>query len=74
VLEFYENAFSAEIRSVAKDDNGRVMHADIKIGDSVVMLSDEFPEPMLFRHFRHFRSEAHLCRCTFTPKIPARPS
>ncbi len=43
-LEFYKNAFGAEIRSVAKDDHGRVMHADFKIGDSIVMLSDEFPE------------------------------
>jgi len=43
-LEFYKKAFGAEIRSVAKDDHGRVMHADFKIGDSIVMLSDEFPE------------------------------
>jgi PhnB protein len=34
-LEFYKKAFGAEIRSVAKDDHGRVMHADFKIGDSI---------------------------------------
>jgi PhnB protein len=42
-LEFYKNAFGAEIISVGKDDKGAVMHAEIKIGDSILMLSDEFP-------------------------------
>jgi PhnB protein len=42
-LEFYKNALGAEIGNVAKDDRGNVMHAEIRIGDSVVMLSDEFP-------------------------------
>ena len=42
-LEFYKNAFGAEIISVGKDDKGTVMHAEIKIGYSIVMLSDEFP-------------------------------
>ena len=26
------------------DPSGKVMHAEIKIGDSIVMLADEFPE------------------------------
>jgi PhnB protein len=43
-LDFYKNALGAEIRNVSKDDRGRVMHGEIKIGDSIVMLSDEFPE------------------------------
>ena len=42
-LEFYKNAFGAEIRNVSKDDRGQVMHAELKIGDSILMLSDEFP-------------------------------
>ncbi len=42
-LEFYKNALGAEIRSVSKDDRGNIMHAELKIGDSIVMLSDEFP-------------------------------
>ena len=42
-LEFYKNAFGAEILSVNKDDKQNVMHAEMKIGDSIVMLSDEFP-------------------------------
>ena len=43
-LEFYKNALGAEILHVAKDDSGKVMHADFKVGDSMVMLSDEFPD------------------------------
>jgi uncharacterized glyoxalase superfamily protein PhnB len=43
-LEFYKNGLDAEICNVSKDDRGKVMHAEIKIGDSIVMLSDEFPE------------------------------
>ncbi|MGB0035872.1 MAG: VOC family protein [Candidatus Acidiferrales bacterium] len=43
-LEFYKNAFGAEIQGVNKDDQGRVMHSQIKIGDSIVMVTDEYPE------------------------------
>ena len=43
-LEFYKRAFSAtELMRLAGPD-GKVMHAEIKIGDSPVMLADEFPE------------------------------
>ena len=42
-LEFYKNAFGAEIQSVSKDDGQHVTHAQIKIGDSIVMLTEEFP-------------------------------
>lgn len=43
-IEFYKGAFGAEetVRMPFKD--GRVMHAEIRIGDSIVMLSDSFPE------------------------------
>ena len=43
-IEFYKNAFGAEDRGIFKGPDGKVMHAEIKIGDSVVMLSDEFPD------------------------------
>jgi uncharacterized glyoxalase superfamily protein PhnB len=43
-IEFYKKAFAAEeiIRMPAPD--GRVMHAEMKIGDSVIMIAEEFPE------------------------------
>jgi PhnB protein len=43
-IEFYKNVFDAtEIVRLA-DLNGKVMHAEIKIGDSQIMLADEFPD------------------------------
>jgi PhnB protein len=43
-LEFYKQAFGAtELLRMMKPD-GRVGHAEIKIGDSPIMLADEFPE------------------------------
>jgi uncharacterized glyoxalase superfamily protein PhnB len=43
-LDFYKRAFGAQIRSVHKTPDGKVMHADMRIGDSILMLNDEFPE------------------------------
>jgi PhnB protein len=43
-IEFYKEAFGAQERGVMKGPDGKVMHAELKIGDSIVMLSDEFPE------------------------------
>jgi len=43
-IEFYKEAFGAQERGVMKGPDGKVMHAELKIGDSVIMLSDEFPE------------------------------
>ena len=43
-LEFYKNAFGAvELLRMPRPD-GRIGHAEIKIGDSPVMLADEHPE------------------------------
>ena len=43
-LEFYQKAFGAEVKSVHHTPKGMVMHAELKIGDSKLMLADEFPE------------------------------
>jgi uncharacterized glyoxalase superfamily protein PhnB len=44
-IEFYKNAFGATSRGgVMKGPDGKVMHAELKIGDSIIMLSDEFPQ------------------------------
>jgi len=42
-IEFYKKAFGAQVVGVHHMPDGKVMHAELKIGDSVVMLADEFP-------------------------------
>ena len=42
-IEYYKKAFGAT-ELFRMDHQGKVGHAEIKIGDSPIMLSDEFPE------------------------------
>jgi uncharacterized glyoxalase superfamily protein PhnB len=42
--EFYKQAFGAEILGLAEGPGGKIMHAAGKIGDSMFMFNDEFPE------------------------------
>jgi uncharacterized glyoxalase superfamily protein PhnB len=43
-IEFYKKAFNAVEQSRLPGPDGKLMHASVKIGDSVLMLTDEFPE------------------------------
>ena len=43
-IEFYKQAFGAIERGVMKAPDGKVLHAEVLIGDSIIMLADEFPE------------------------------
>jgi PhnB protein len=43
-INFYKSAFGAELLQMVKTPDGRVMHASLKINDSIMMLNDEFPE------------------------------
>jgi uncharacterized glyoxalase superfamily protein PhnB len=43
-IDFYKKAFGAEERGRMAGPDGRLMHAELKIGDSIVMLADEYPE------------------------------
>ena len=42
-IDFYKRAFGATELLRMADPQGRVGHAEIKIGDSVIMLADEHP-------------------------------
>lgn len=43
-IEFYKRVFGATERGVMSAPDGKVAHAELQIGDSVVMLSDRFPQ------------------------------
>ena len=43
-IEFYKNAFDAEEVLRLPMPDGSIAHAEVKIGDSIVMMSDENPQ------------------------------
>ncbi len=43
-IEFYKRAFDARELVRMPGPGGKLMHAELQIGDSMIMLSDEFPE------------------------------
>ena len=43
-MAFFAKAFGATEKLRMKDDNGRTVHAELQIGDSIIMMADEHPE------------------------------
>ncbi len=43
-IDFYIDAFGATERMRLNSPDGTVSHAELEIGDSVIMLADEFPD------------------------------
>jgi PhnB protein len=43
-IEFYKRAFGASELLRMTDPQGRIGHAEIRVGDSVIMLADEHPD------------------------------
>lgn len=43
-IDFYRGVFDATERIRVREPDGRIGHAELQIGDSVVMLADEFPD------------------------------
>jgi PhnB protein len=43
-IDFYKNAFGATEAVRMPFPDGRVGHAELRVGDSCIMLADEFPE------------------------------
>lgn len=42
-IAFYKKAFGAQERMLLATPEGKVMHAELKFGDSVIMLGEENP-------------------------------
>ncbi len=47
-IDFYQKALGATVREVMKGEDGKIMNAQLDIGDSVLMLNDEFPDYGVF--------------------------
>jgi PhnB protein len=43
-IEFYERAFGAKERGRMPGPEGKIAHAEIQVGDSVLMLADQFEQ------------------------------
>lgn len=43
-IDFYKRAFGAEQKFFMAAPNGKVAHAELRIGDSIIFLNDEFPQ------------------------------
>src|SRR5437763_14917 len=43
-IDFYKSAFGAEERYRMDAPGGKIGHAELKVGDSILMLSDPFPQ------------------------------
>lgn len=43
-MDFYANAFGAITESIQRTPEGKVMHATLRVGDSKLMLNEEFPQ------------------------------
>ncbi len=41
-IDFYARAFGAAQTALTVDDNGKVRHAEVRIGDSPIMLAEDF--------------------------------
>lgn len=76
-IDFYKKAFGATERMRMAHPDGRVGHAEIQIGDSCVMLADEFPEKGIYGAKHYGGSAVSLmvyvpdCDATYSQAIAA---
>ena len=43
-IEYYKKAFDAQEKDRMAGPDGKIMHCELKIGETVIMIADEFPE------------------------------
>ena len=43
-IDFYTTVLGAEVRMTMPGPDGKIGHAELTLGDSVIMLADEFPD------------------------------
>ncbi len=69
-IEFYKKAFGATELMRLADPSGKVGHAEIQIGDSPIMLADEYPE-MNFRSPQSYGGSP-VCLLLYVEDVDAR--
>lgn len=64
-IEFYKTAFGAEEVSRSAEPDGRIGHAEIRIGNSSILIADEYPEAPEMKGVRSPQSlggsSLHIC-------------
>jgi len=40
LIDFIQKAFDGKLTFITKEDDGKIMHATMKVGDSIIMISD----------------------------------
>ena|SRR3990167_5547347 len=65
-IEYYQKAFNATVL-YQMDKNGRVGHAELKIGNSIIMLADEFAEMQAYAP-KHFGGSP-ISICLYTENV-----
>jgi uncharacterized glyoxalase superfamily protein PhnB len=69
-IEFYRKAFGAKEVMRFADSSGKIGHAEIRIGDSPIILADEFPETG-FRSPQSPPAERRSGRCRINSRATA---
>lgn len=67
-LEFYEKALGAKVISKMEIATGEIVHAEFKVGDSIIMLSGNSPEMRLQPQTGEFRSVSFM---VYVPDVDA---
>jgi len=76
-IEFYKKAFGATERMRMAQPDGRIGHAELEVGDSCIMLADEFPEKEIYGAKHYGGSAVSLmlyvadCDATYSRAIAA---
>jgi len=65
-IDFYKKALSAQELVRMPSPDGKIMHAELKIGDSIIFLSDEMPMPGSVKSPQTLGG----CTCTLNVYVP----
>ncbi len=68
-VEFYRNALGAKKHKVFHVPGGSIMHAELLIGNSILMLSPENPEHNVFSPLSPAAGQAQPCSCMLKMSI-----